>query len=249
MKSYNEIADELFNRRDEYLKKKKRRRKIIYKVCTAVGCFAVCGVLALGVHFNRQTIARGDYLTIYNSTTGDKDNGNAVSMPISNGDIRVTGEEIRDEEAKEYFQENKEKVLSVYSNENDDGNSIEISDRGYFHITYMEDDEHGFEIRQNYRDYLVYNGRELVGIITLYKEKGKIYDTPSVGGKWFENYDSFLKSHSGEKLLYIYIGMTEIIITPDNLCYNPFGLDIASFFEGIENPYDVFYNEKAVFVP
>lgn len=255
MKSYNEIADELFLRRDKYFKEKERRRKIIYKVCTAAGCFAVCGVLVLGAYFNHQIISQGEFSPIDSSITDGKDNGdgisngNAVSVPISNSSIKVTGEEIKDEEVKEYFQENKDRIISVYSDDNEDENSIKISDQGYFHITYTEDDENNFEIKQNYRDYLVYSERELVGIVTLYKEKGKIYDTPSVGGKWFENYDAFLKSHTGEKLLYIYVGMTEIIITPDNTCYNPLGLDVTSCFEGIENPYDTFFNEKAVFVP
>ena len=63
------------------------------------------------------------------------------------------------------------------------------------------------------------------------------------------DYAAFLKAHKGEKLLYVYAGWMEIVITPDGKCYNPQGSDVSAYMEGVENPYAYFYNEAATYTP
>ena len=116
-----------------------------------------------------------------------------------------------------------------------------------------------FEIRQNYRDYLVYIGEEeeLAAIITLFKENGELYDTPMFGAAWFEGYGEYLKEHKGEKLIYVYASWYEIIIAPDNTYFNPMGVDYnaqglnitSKYLEGVDKPYEVFYHEAATYTP
>ena len=80
-------------------------------------------------------------------------------------------------------------------------------------------------------------------------ESGKIFDSPAFGAPWFDEYNNFLCRHKNEKLLYVYAGSVEIVITPENEILNPLGLDAERYFEGVENPYERFYNENAVYVP
>ncbi len=163
--------------------------------------------------------------------------------------IEMTGEAITDEEAQAYFEKNGAGILGSLSASGVDSDSIRISEKGYCHVTYDGEMGKSFEVRQNYRDYLVHNGDKLVAIITLWKEDGEIYNTPSFGAKWFDDYNEYLKNHKDEELVYVYAGWFEIIVAPDNTYYNPMGLSAERYFEGVENPYEVFYHEAAVYVP
>lgn len=171
--------------------------------------------------------------------------------------IKLTGEAITDEEAKIYFEENKISIVSSLSASGVPADSIKILDKGYCHVFYDGTEGKSFEIRQNFRDYLVYNGDDLVAIITLFKENGQIFCTPAFGGAWFKNYGNYLKEHKGEKLVYVYAKFYEIIIAPDNTYFNPLGADdnyvgmdiTGEYLEGVDNPYEVFYHELATYTP
>lgn len=164
-------------------------------------------------------------------------------------EIKLTGEAITEEEAQEYFNKNKNIIIGSLSSSGVAADAIKISDKGYCHVNYNGEEGKSFEVRQNFRDYLVYNGNKLVAIITLFKENGEISATPSFGAKWFDNYNSYLNSHKGEKLVYVYAGWFEIIIAPDNTYFNPMGYDASMYLEGVENPYDIFYHEAATYIP
>lgn len=166
-----------------------------------------------------------------------------------NKEIKLTGEEITDAEAQEYFNKNKYSIVGSLSASGVYSDSIKISDEGYCHITYNGEEGKSFEVRRNSRDYLVYNGDELVAIITLYKENGEIFNTLSFGAKWFDDYNSYLQKHKGENLVYAYVGWFEIIIAPDNTYYNPMGLDVSPYLESVDNPYEMFYHEAIVYTP
>jgi len=183
--------------------------------------------------------------------SGGHPNGNGSFIPILPFDreIKITGEAITDSEAKKYFEANKERLVANLSGSGVPSDSIKISENGYCHINYDGKEGESFELRQNFRDYLVYNGDALVAIITLYKENGEIFSTPSLGAKWFKDYSSYLRAHKGEKLVYVYAGWIEIIISPDNSYYNPMGIDVSEYLNGVEKPYEMFYNELAVYVP
>ena len=169
-------------------------------------------------------------------------------LPATN-EIDLVGDEITEEEAKRYFEENRASITNSLSASGIAADDIRISDTGYCHISYNGGADKNLEIRQNFRDYLVYNGDRLVAIVTLTKDNGLLSSTPAFGGTWFDDYNAFLKQHEGQKLLYLYAGWMEIIISPDNTCTNPMGQDISEYLKGIENPYEWFYNEAAVYTP
>ena len=163
--------------------------------------------------------------------------------------IEIVGETLTDEEAQTYFKKNRNSIVNSLSSSGVTADLIEISDKGYCHIAYNGTLGEGFEIRQNSRDYLVYNGSELVAIINLYKENGVISNTISFGAKWFDEYNAYLKEHKGEKLIYAYAGWLEIIVAPDDTCFNPMGYDVSPYLEGTDEPYKWFYHELNSYTP
>lgn len=282
MKDYNEIAENVISRRDEYDKAQKRKRKKIIQISSAVGCFVVVAVVSVGIwqsgligknpspsesHTYRQdggnkttsTTEQTQPTTTQKNETptddGDKsaggDGGNYWMIPVipAEREFTVTGEAITDAEAHRYFSDNKESLTGSLVSSGVSAESVKISDKGYCHVNYNGEKGKGFEVRQNSRDYLVYSGNELVAIFTLYKENGEITCTPSFGAKWFDSYNNYLKKHKGEKLVYVYASWFEIIIAPDNTYFNPMGLDVSTFLEGVEKPYEVFFNEAATYTP
>ena len=163
--------------------------------------------------------------------------------------VKATGEKITDEEAQEYLALNKESIASSLSASGVPADNITFSKTGYCHVSYDGTEGRQLEVREDFRDYLVYSGGKLIAIMTVTKENGRLSGTPAFGGPWFDGYDSFLKAHKGEKLLYVYAGYTEIIITPDNTCFNLQGKDVSEYFEGVSDPYEYFYSEPATYTP
>ena len=303
MKSYNEIAQSVLSRRDEFEEKKRIRRKTLMRTSGIMGCLVVAALAAVigvqsrepgrpGITFQNPphdywntteapttnpttasqntnpttteipTIAQPTFYNEGDQSSGG-DTGNLWAIPALPFDrsFKVTGEEITDEEAKAYFDEHRESIISSLSASGVpiDNVDVRIAEKGYCHVYYDGAEGKSFEIRQNYRDYLVYIGEEeeLAAIITLFKENGELYDTPMFGAAWFEGYGEYLKEHKGEKLIYVYASWYEIIIAPDNTYFNPMGVDYnaqglnitSKYLEGVDKPYEVFYHEAATYTP
>lgn len=284
MKNYNEIAESVLSRRDEYNKKQNAKRRQVIRISSAAVCFiavvAVCMTVGKSVFSNKPVISPDVSSTQNTSTqqpttqpvstttatavnqqieTIPNDGGFASGGDLSNWfcipalpfdqSIELTGEAITDDEAKEYFDKNKASIFGSLSASGIDAGSMTISEKGYCHVAYNGTEGKCFEIRQNYRDYLVYSGDRLVAIITLWKENGEIFNTPSFGANWFKDYNSYLEQHKDEELVYVYAGWFEIIIAPDNTYFNPMGMDASKYIGHVENPYELFYHESAVYVP
>ena len=162
--------------------------------------------------------------------------------------VKTVGEKITDAEARAYLAENTW-IGSALAASGVPAENITYSKTGYCHVSYDGAEGKPLEVRQNFRDYLAYSGGKLIAIITVTKENGKLSATPAFGGPWFGDYDAFLRAHKGEKLLYVYAGFMEIIITPDNRYVNPQGTDVGAYFEGVENPYAYFYSDAATYTP
>ena len=162
--------------------------------------------------------------------------------------IKLTGEAITDDEAKAYFEENTW-IVSSLSSSGVATDNLKISEKGYCHVSYDGTEGKQLEVRQNFRDYLVYNNGKLVAIITLTKESGKLNATPAFGGTHFDDYNAFLQKHKGKKLLFVYAGWMEMVITPDGEAVNPQGYDMSGYLEGLDNPYEYFYSEAATYTP
>ncbi len=272
MKSYNEIADKVLSIRDKYDKDKRHRKK---KTAIALSCFVLIFVLGLGLKSleqisdpdisvkdttvseavtDNQPTATEEETTKLPDELPTNDTGGYSSyffIPAvpQNREIAAVGEAITDTEAQAYFEENKTSILGALSSSGVPIDSVRISKKGYCHISYTGAEGESLELVQNSRDYLVHNGDELIAIVTLFKLDGEIFNTPSFGASWFDDYNDYLKAHEGERLVYVYAKYAEIIIAPDNTCYNPMGLDAPRYLEGIDNPYELFYNESAVYTP
>ncbi|MBR4766200.1 MAG: hypothetical protein IK085_05480 [Clostridia bacterium] len=163
--------------------------------------------------------------------------------------INITGEKITDSEAAAYFDENKPSIVSALAASGVPADDIKISAKGYSHVSYDGTEGKQLELRQNFRDYPVYNGDRLVAIITLTKENGRLYSTPVFGAPWFDSYGDYLNAHKGQKLLYVYPKNAEIVIAPDGSYRSTAGYEVPDYFEGVDNPYQYFYSEAATYTP
>lgn len=293
MKNYNEIANRVLLRRDEYDETQKIKKKNITHISSLISCFVVVAIFGIGIwqgdwfDFNSLPIVNpssqeGNNDETTNNTTQDQSTNQSTIPPTeqiltvqntdppdsgivdlggevadgwfipalpSDRDINITGEAITDAEAQEYFSKNQDSIIGSLSSSGVSSDSIKISEKGYCHVNYDGEEGKSFELRQNYRDYLVYNENELVAIITLWKEGGEISNTPSFGARWFDDYNAYLQTHKGEKLVYAYAGWFEIIIAPDNTYFNPMGHDVSQYLDGVEKPYEMFYHEAATYIP
>lgn len=164
--------------------------------------------------------------------------------------VSIMGEKLTDEEAAEYFKTNKNAITSSLSSSGVNADDIQISEKGYSHLSYTGAEDKLLELNQNYRDYLVYNGKKLIAIVTLVKENGKIYDNISFGAKWYDSFNKKLNEHKGEKLTFLYAGSIEIVVAPDGDCFCPMGWDVSDYMEGIDDPYKFFYaHEQCIYIP
>ena len=170
--------------------------------------------------------------------------------------LKRSGEKLTDKQAKAYFKDNLSWLQSALSASGVPAENLRVSDRGYSHVYFENFANSGKRtppvcaIRQNFRDYPVWNGDELVAIVTLVQENGEIYATPAFGGAWFRDFGAFLNEHKGEKLLFLYFGgQTEFVLTPDGKVRNPQGMELAPDFGSIAQPYAFFYCDEAVYVP
>ena len=174
----------------------------------------------------------------------------AIPVIPFNREIVTTGEKITDEEAAAYFAERKGSLAQSLSASGVAADNIRISEKGYCHACYYGMEGERLEVRENFRDYLVYNGETLIAIVTLYKENGQLFDTPAFGAPWFSDYAAFLRQHRGEDLVYVYAGFAEIILTPDGGMYSALSGIIPEYYmEGTQDPYHVFYHPSDVYTP
>lgn len=163
--------------------------------------------------------------------------------------IQYTGEAISDEEAAAYFKENTW-LQSALGSSGVDADGMRYASHGYCHVSYDGTEGKPLEVRRNFRDYLVWNGKgDLIAIVTLTKENGALSATPAFGGPWFADYNAFLKAHKGEALVFVYAGWMELVLTPDGGVFNPQGTDVSRYLEGVENPYEIFCCDEASYTP
>lgn len=192
------------------------------------------------------------------SASNDESGGESYGGPVGgwmipalprDRTIQYTGEAVTDEEAAAYFKENTW-LQSALTSSGVDAGGLRFAEHGYCHVSYDGTEGKPLEVRQNFRDYLVWNGRgDLVAIVTLTKENGVLSATPAFGGPWFGDYSAFLQQHRGEALVFVYAGWIELVITPDNRVCNPQGTDVSRYLEGIENPYEIFRCDAATYTP
>lgn len=299
MKTYNEMADEVFRIGDDRIRlKKKNRTKVIVSVA-AVALVAVSAVTfknalkPADILINEPenliekdvTSDVSDESLVSAEVTTDNDKSNTVTaysktsdsekgdrywdgneadsndknsyggssqtfipaFPQKNG-IKYTGEKITDEEARRYFENNSSIKSSLIASGVDAGN-MKISDHGVSYVSYSGIHDEGLELKQNFRNYFVYNDDKIVALITLYKENGKLYDTPAFGGEWFNYLTDLFVEYKGKEIVFILAGNGEFAVTSDGKIHSYLGYDIKSYFDGVDNLYEKIYCPEAVYVP
>ncbi len=175
--------------------------------------------------------------------------GACIPVIPQNTGVVETGDRITDADAAEYFR-NDRSVINALSASGVSVDNAVISAKGYSHVCYTGAENEHPEVRQNFRDYLVWSNGRLVSIITLYKENGKIYATPAFGAAWFDDYNDFLNAHKGQQLLYVYAGSAELIFTPDGSAYSTLGYtNLNDYTGGRTDLYQLFYHPDAVYAP
>ena len=198
---------------------------------------------------------QGQAATTQGASGPDKSGGDEYGGPV--GGVRIpalpadrtvqythTGEAITDEEAAAWFKENTW-LQSALASSGVDVSGVRFAEHGYCHVSY----DGTLEVRQNFRDYLVWNGRgDLIAIVTLTKENGILSATPAFGAPWFGAYNAFLQQHKGEALVFVYAGSLELVLTPDGGIYNPQGTDVSEYI-GVEKLYEIFRCDAASYIP
>ena len=133
--------------------------------------------------------------------------------------IIYTGEVLTDEDAAWYFREEGGAIRQSLASGGVPVEEFRIARHGYYHLSLGE----SLTVRQDLRDYLVYNGSRLVAILTLVMENGNIYCTPGFGAPWYDGFSAFLEDHAGQALLFLYCGSQELVLTPEDELFAPQG--------------------------
>lgn len=299
MKTYNEMADEVFRIGDERIRQKKKNRAKAIVSVVAVAVVAVSAVtLKNALKPGEKKKYEPEFLSEKNITSADSDECSVPYKNITNNDksdtvtayskpynpeksdrywdgneansndrtsyggssqffipafpqkngIKYTGEKITDEEARRYFENNSSIKSSLIASGVDVGD-MKISEHGYSLISYMGVIDECLELKQNFRNYFVYNGDRIVAIITLYKENGKLYETPAFGGEWFNYLTELFKEYKGQKIVFLLAGNAEFAVTADGKIHSYVGYDSKAYFDGVDNLYEKIYCPEAVYVP
>ena len=74
-------------------------------------------------------------------------------------------------------------------------------------------------------------------------------DSIAFGAPWFDSFNKKLIAHKGEKLIFVWAANAEIIIAPDGSYFSSVGNDVSHYMEGLENPYEFFFTDLAVYIP
>lgn len=130
---------------------------------------------------------------------------------------------------------------------------LRFAPNGYGHI---RTGDSGNELILNARDFLLYDGDELVAMVTVIKEPDRISGGLSWGGPWFSEYQAFLEAHKGEALVYLYVGDVDAILTPDGQIFTLLntgrpGYGIEDAVDPAEQPryYEFFRRDENTYIP
>ena len=253
------------NIQKKYAKNKKKTLspRIIIPVAACAALLAVT-VIVTGTVLSRAKDVKTEDTFDSATTTVDPDGlsgeGGGFNVPLTPvSDILFRGADLSDGEGYAYLCENYGSIKSSLSASGVNVSDMKISEHGFRHIkcerTASADNEETldltvYSVNQGFRDYLIYNGDTLVSIVTVTKdEDGRMGSSISFGADdYYRSFDRFIKQNAGKETIFLYVGMTEVILTKD---LAPFSVahDVSPLFENINDPFDAFYSEAVVYVP
>ena len=194
---------------------------------------------------------------IYGGDGGQMSGGNIGGicipcMPFVEG-FDFTGEKITDEEAVKYFNDNTDYFTSSLTSSGVNTDGITMSQKGCCRVMYEGIEGKKAEVRQNFRDYFIFNGSgDIIAICTFTKENGILSPNLAFGAPWFETFKNTLEAHKGEELLFVFPKNIDIILTPGGEAFTLLGHEInaADYFgNDIAAAYKRLYTPEAVYVP
>ena len=217
------------------IEKKQRIKKALYKWSAIAASF----ILVIFISVTLKTLFNDQ-----NSSHAGGLNGKINTTDT----ITITGSEyaISDSEAALYLNSVKNGVINTLNACGIDISQIEIKEKGYSHIRTGDD---GNSIAVNWRDYLAYNGEELVAIIQVTKDENGMRHFLMFGADWFSRYTEQLNQHKGTALVYVYLGDVEAFITPDEQVIPLIETDVSSALDESTRYYDYFKTKYNVYVP
>lgn len=223
-----------------------KRRQIWQSVGLAAACLALV-VMAVSVPklLNRSGDTPNPSVS---NTEGLNEAGGTDGKINLQAEIKRTGEDciLTVEEANAFMNER----LPAYREELKASglvfHDLRFAPDGYSHV---RTGDSGNELIMNARDFLLYDGDELVAIVNVIKEPDRISGGVAFGGPWYSEYQAFLEAHKGEALVYLYVGDVDAILTPDGQIFTATGTEISDsivqeeqaryyeFFRFAENTY------------
>jgi len=230
------IDDQLIADADHYEVKPMKKRTILKAAIglAAAGLVAACAITVVPEFINHTQ------LNFAGGTHGK------VNL---NAEILITGAEyeIHDEEAVAFLEESKESLISSLQAMGETFHEFRICQKGYSHI---QTGDAGNSMAVDWREYLVYDGDQILAIITVNKDADGLHEYLAWAGLAFESYSQFLAEHRGEELVYLYIGDVEAILTPDHQVYVfGHGLPDAVDENEKENYYSFFKLAQNTYIP
>lgn len=154
------------------------------------------------------------------------------SKNISGLCVKIKGTGITDDELEKYIKENAKSIVSGIAFDSKYGGNGEykICTKGYSHLT---TDENGLWINIDFVDCIITKNGKIVGIVTVFKDNGKLHNSVAYGGAAFGNLQKAFDENPGKELVFVYDGMTpEILISPDNKMYfNPCAVEYDKGFD------------------
>lgn len=240
---------------DHVMKKYAENKKRTARVRIAVPA-AACAALAAGAGISGAVLFRKSTDIISETEIGQTDgtdkSGDGLfdftAQLLPDVKIELCGASLGDAEGRAYLCENEGSVKSSLLASGVPVGDMRISEHGYRHINCGSGSR--CFINLGFRDYLIYSGDELISVVTVTKDDdGRMGLSVSFGAdEYYRSLDGFLSSHRGEKMIFLYAGSLEVILTESS---EPFcaGHDAAALFEDVTDPYERFYNDEAVFTP
>ncbi len=250
MKSYNEIANNVFERREHYETQKKKNRKIVVQTAAPICCICLIAVLGFGawksgVFGEKQMQTAEDSLIVGEKDwygPGEEDptgKANTQESPFEDSNVLVGGGSYSSEtessmsksvaigigfsekEIEDYIQKNSQNLLQIIKTEYSfEINSVWINKKGYCHASC----DNGNKVNLNYVTLPILVNKEIYASVTLVKtDEGGIIETVNIGGDTWKNYNSIILANPETPIVFAYLpnAMGEIMISPDNTAINP----------------------------
>ena len=235
-------------------REKKKKTKYVRLIVPVTACAALAAVgVGITSAVLMQKVPDKSSETSFEYADGNKDISGGGSLsplsPSKNILLYCADAVLTDEEGYVYLRENEASIKNSLTASGVPVNDMRISEHGYRHINCDDTLEYYF-INLGFREYIIHDGEKPVSTVTVTKDPdGFISCSVSFGAdEYYRALDDLIKHNKGGKMIFLYVGSLEIILTEnsDPLCLT---CDVSELFRNIPDPFGRFCIEEAVFTP